>query len=143
MRGRNIQVEAKSLSSNSGSPETPCSVPSLNSIYKHPQIVMPPCTTRNSNQEEDPVEEVETDSPSTSGGLFGTPVRPIPPETFPSTLYDALPNLAKAFGQLADSLNNTRKPSIQARVRELDQFNGSDTRKLYPFLTQCLLNFHD
>ena len=30
MRGHNIQVEAKSLSSNSGSPETPCSVLSLN-----------------------------------------------------------------------------------------------------------------
>ena len=57
--------------------------------------------------------------------------------------YDALPDLAKAFGQLADSLNNARKPSVQARVREPDQFDGSDTRKLQPFLTQCLLNFRD
>ena len=57
--------------------------------------------------------------------------------------YNALPDLAKAFSQLADSLNNTRKPSVQARVREPDQFDGLDTRKLQPFLTQCLLNFCD
>ena len=76
-------------------------------------------------------------------GLLGTPVGPVPPEVTPSTPYDALPNLAKAFGQLADSLNNARKPSVQARVREPDQFDGSDTRKLQPFLTQCLLNFRD
>ena len=57
--------------------------------------------------------------------------------------YDALPDLTKAFGQLADSLNNTRKPSVQAQVREPDQFDRSDTCKLQPFLTQCLLNFCD
>ena len=44
---------------------------------------------------------------------------------------------------MADSLNNTRKLSVQAQVREPDQFDGSDTRKLQSFLTQCLLNFHD
>ena len=44
---------------------------------------------------------------------------------------------------MADSLNNARKPSVQARVREPDQFDGSDTRKLQLFLTQCLLNFCD
>ena len=99
-------------------------------------------TTRNSNREEDLI-EVETDSQTTSAGLLGTPVGPVPPETTPSTPHDALPDLAKAFGQLADSLNNTRKPSIQARVRELDQLNSSDTCKLQLFLTQCLLNFHN
>ena len=103
---------------------------------------MPPRPTRNSNREDDLVEEVESDSQTTSTGLLGTPVGPVPPEVTPGTLYDALP-LAKAFGQLADSLNNTRKPSVQARVREPDQFDGSDTRKLQPFLTQCLLNFHN
>ena len=104
---------------------------------------MPPCTTRNFNWEEDLVKEVETDPPSTSEGLLGILIRPIPPEIAPSTPYDALPNLAKAFGQLADSLNNTRKPCLQAQVREPDQFDGSDTRKLQPFLTQCLLNFRN
>ena len=68
---------------------------------------MPPCPTRNSNGEEDLVEEVESGSQTTSTGLLGTPVGPVPPEVTPSTLYDALPDLTKAFGQLADSLNNT------------------------------------
>ena len=104
---------------------------------------MPPRPTRNSNWEEDLAEEVESDSQTTSMGLLGTPVGPVPPEVTPGTLYDALPDLAKAFGQLADSLNNARKPSVQARVREPDQFDGSDTHKLQPFLTQCLLNFRD
>ena len=104
---------------------------------------MPPRATRNSNREDLPIEELEADSPSISAGLLGTPARSVPPETFPSTPYEASPDLAKAFGQLADSLNNIRKPSVQARVRELDQFDGSDTRKLQPFLTQCLLNFRD
>ena len=102
---------------------------------------MPPRPTRNSNQEDDLIEEVESDSQTTSMGLIGTPVGPVPPEVTPGTPYDALPDLAKAFGQLADSLNNTRKPSVQARVREPDQFDGSDIHKLQPFLTQCLLNF--
>ena len=104
---------------------------------------MPPHPTQNSNQEEGLAEEVESDSQTTSTGLLGTPVGPVPPEVTPSTPYNALPNLAKAFGQLADSLNNTRKPSVQARVREPDQFDGSDTHKLQPFLTQCLLNFRN
>ena len=104
---------------------------------------MPPLPTQNSNWEDDLVKEVESDSQTTSTGLLGTPVGPVPPEVTPGTPYDALPDLAKAFGQLADSLNNTRKPSVQARVREPDQFDGSDTRKLQPFLTQCLLEFRN
>ena len=75
---------------------------------------MPPHPTRNSNREEDLAEEVESDSQTTSTGLLGTPVGPVPLEVTPGTPYDALPDLAKAFGQLADSLNNTRKPSVQA-----------------------------
>ena len=108
-----------------------------------PQITMPPRPTRNSNWEEDLVEEVESDSQTTSTGLLGTPVSPVPPEITPSTPYNALPDLAKAFRQLADSLNNTMKLSVQAWVREPDQFNESDTHKLQLFLTQCLLNFCD
>ena len=100
-----------------------------------PQIAIPPHPTQNSNWEEDLAEEVESDSQTTSMGLLGTLVSPVPLEVTPGTPYDALPNLAKAFGQLAASLYNTRKPSVQARVREPDQFNGSDTRKLQPFLT--------
>ena len=104
---------------------------------------MPPRPTRNSNREDYLTEEVESDSQTTSTGLLGTPVSPVPLEVTPGTPYNVLPNLTKAFGQLAYSLNNTRKPSVQARIREPDQFNRSDTCKLQPFLTQCLLNFHD
>ena len=40
-------------------------------MNSHPQIVIPPRATRSSNQEEDPpVREVETDSPSTSAGCW-------------------------------------------------------------------------
>ena len=75
---------------------------------------MPPHPTQNSNREEDLVEEVKSGSQATSTGLLGTPVGPVPPETTPGTPHDALPDLAKAFGQLANSLNNTRKLSVQA-----------------------------
>ena len=34
-------------------------------------------------------------------------------------------------------------PSAGSKVREPDQFNGSDLRKLWSFLFQCQLNFHD
>ena len=103
---------------------------------------MPPHPTQNSNREDNLIKEVESDSQTTSTGLLGTLVGPVPLEVTPSTPYDALPNLMKAFSQLANSLNNTRKPSVQAQVRELDQFNGSDTHKLQPFLTQCLLCYY-
>ena len=89
-------------------------------MNSRPQIAMPPRPTRNSNREEDLAEEVESDSQTTSTGLLGTPVGPVPPEVTPGTPYNALPDLAKAFSQLADSLNNTRKLSVQARVREPD-----------------------
>ena len=75
---------------------------------------MPPRPTRNSNREEDLAKEVESDSQTTSTGLLGTAVGPVPPEVTPGTPYDVLPDLSKAFGQLANSLNNTRKPSVQA-----------------------------
>ena len=75
---------------------------------------MPPCPTQNSNREEDLAEEVESESQTASTGLLGTPVGPVPLEVTPGTPYDALPDLAKAFGQLADSLNNARKPSVEA-----------------------------
>ena len=72
---------------------------------------MPPRPTRNSNREDDLIEEVESNSQTTSMGLLGTLVGPVPPEVTPGTPYNALPDLTKAFSQLADSLN---KPSVQA-----------------------------
>ena len=62
---------------------------------------MPPRPTQNSNREDDLIEEVESGSQTTSTGLLGTPVGPVPPEVTPGTPYDTLPDLAKAFGQLA------------------------------------------
>ena len=67
-------------------------------------------------------------------------------EDSPSTsviMSDDQPALAQAFNQLADGLLNTKRTLTFARVREPDPFNGSDTQKLQPFLTQCFLNFWD
>ena len=88
---------------------------------------MPPCPTRNSNWTEDSlVEEVIDDAPIPSARLMETLVRVKPPEPYPSTLYNVLPDLTQALGQLADSLNSFKKPFVQAQVRELDQFDSSD-----------------
>ena len=81
-------------------------------------------------QETPPVDEVIVDAPSTSSGTMETPAGLTPLILYPGTLYNVLPNLTQAFIQLADSLNSSKKPSIQAQVRELDQFNDSDTCKL-------------
>ena len=94
---------------------------------------MPPRQTRNSalvgetpaDTEGDPVTAIE-DSPSTS-----------------IIMSDDQPALARAFNQLADGLLNTKRTPTFARVWEPDPFNGPDTQKLQPFLTQCLLNFRD
>ena len=74
----------------------------------------------------------------------GDPVTAI--EDSPSTsviMSDDQPALARAFNRLADRLLNTKRTPTFTRVWEPDPFNGSDTRKLQPFLTQCFLNFQD
>ena len=94
---------------------------------------MPPCQTRNSalaaktpaDTEGDPVTAIK-DSPSTS-----------------VIMSDDQPALARAFNRLADGLLNTKRTPTFARVQEPNLFNGSDTQKLQPFLTQCFLNFRD
>ena len=53
------------------------------------------------------------------------------------------PALARAFNRLANGLLNTKRTPTFAQVQEPDPFNGSDTRKLQPFLTQCFLDFWD
>ena len=58
-------------------------------------------------------------------------------------MSDDQPALPRAFNRLADGLLNTRRMPTFARVWEPDPFNGSDTQKLQPFLTQCFLNFQD
>ena len=53
------------------------------------------------------------------------------------------PMLPRAFNRLADGLLNTKRTPTFARVWEPDPFDGLDTQKLQPFLTQCFLNFWD
>ena len=58
---------------------------------------------------------------------------------------DALTQLASAIQSLARS-SHRRPPSDstpRTKVREPDQFDGSDPRKLRVFLVQCELNFQD
>ena len=92
---------------------------------------MPPRQTQNSaltgetpaDTEGDPVTVIE-DSPSTS-----------------VVMSDDQPMLAQAFNWLADRLLNTKRTPAFARVREPDPFDGLDTQKLQPFLTQCFLYY--
>ena len=58
-------------------------------------------------------------------------------------MSDDQPALARAFNWLANGLLNTKRTQTFARVREPNPFDGSDTQKLQPFLTQCFLNFQD
>ena len=81
--------------------------------------------------------------------LTGTPARNPSSSTVlpPGTTSNA--DLASAMALLAQLMaksNSTpvsKAPSSGSRVREPDQFDGSDPRKLRPFLFQCQLNFHD
>ena len=91
---------------------------------------MSPCPTRNSNQEEGLPVNIIVDAPSTSSGTIETLAKPMPLVLHPSNSYDVLPDLAQAFNQLTDSLTSSKKYSIQAQVRELNQFDSSDTYKL-------------
>ena len=94
---------------------------------------MPPHQTRNSalagktptDTEGNPITTIE-DSPSTS-----------------IIMSDDQPALARAFNQLANGLLNTKRTLTFARVQDPNPFDGSDTQKLQPFLTQCFLNFRD
>ena len=54
------------------------------------------------------------------------------------------PTLADAIAMLANTLQNPREtPVAPSKVREPDQFDGSDSRKLRAFLMQLELNFND
>jgi hypothetical protein len=56
---------------------------------------------------------------------------------------DHVPNLAEAITLLAGSLGAPKQSSARTKTREPDTFDGSDSRKLQPFLLQCHLNFRD
>jgi hypothetical protein len=63
----------------------------------------------------------------------------------PGTAQDEdAPNLANAIVLLANTLQQPREPSsVSSKVREPDQFDGQDPRKLRTFLMQLELNFND
>jgi hypothetical protein len=54
---------------------------------------------------------------------------------------DHVPNLVEAITLLAGSLGAPKCSSARTKTREPDTFDGSDSRKLQPFLLQCHLNF--
>jgi Ty3 transposon capsid-like protein len=54
-----------------------------------------------------------------------------------------LSELTQALTLLANSIGAPKVSKARTKVREPDPFDGSDTRKLQPFLVQCQLNFHD
>ena len=80
-------------------------------------------------------------------------MREIPPSDPPSpgssnlgegSYYEApTGDLAATLTLLAQSLSVPKKNSEQTKVQEPDVFDGSDTRKLQPFLVQCILNFRN
>ena len=55
--------------------------------------------------------------------------------------HDLRGDLANAIAALANSVARPR--TQHSKVREPDQFDGSDSRKLRSFLVQCQLNFND
>ena len=52
------------------------------------------------------------------------------------------PNLADAIHDFAQTVRENQGSGNGSKVRELDVFDGSDTRKLRAFLVQCQLNFN-
>ena len=52
-------------------------------------------------------------------------------------------DLAAAIMLLSKSLSSPKKSTTQTKVCKLDVFDGSNTRKIQPFLVQCTLNFHN
>ena len=74
----------------------------------------------------------------------GNPVTTIEESSRTSIIMsDDQPTLARAFNRLANGLLNTRRTPTFAQVQEPIPFDGSDTRKLQSFLTQCFFNFRD
>jgi hypothetical protein len=68
-----------------------------------------------------------------------------PDEERPETPDEDVPNLANAITLLAQTLRHPRDApqTIPSKVREPDQFDGQDSRKLRAFLVQLAINFQD
>jgi Domain of unknown function (DUF4939) len=83
---------------------------------------------------EDPADPQDQPDPEGS-----PPLESVPEETPPPLDSE----LARVLTLLANSIGAPKVSKAQTKVREPDPFDGSDTRKLQPFLVQCQLNFRD
>ena len=108
-----------------------------------------PIQLHDPNPKPDPVHQPEdiTDGEWT---LTSDPAQNLDPSTMvppPGTTSNL--DLASALALLAQSMAKSNlvpvpaAPSSGSKVREPDQFDGSDPRKLWSFLFQCQLNFRD
>ena len=100
------------------------------------QATKTPTATTSSNQ------EAQATGQAT---IIELPPSPPPGSMSPQVDFnEAQPtDLAAAITLLTQSLSSPKKSAAWTKVHELDVFNGSDTRKLQPFLVQCTLNFHN
>ena len=101
------------------------------------------------NPEPNPVHRPEdiTDGEQTP---TGNPARnPDPSTMVPPPGMTSTSDLASALALLAQSMAKSNSaptpaaPSSGSKVRDPDQFDGSDPRKLWSFLFQCQLNFRN
>jgi Domain of unknown function (DUF4939) len=76
------------------------------------------------------------DQPNPEGS---PPLQSVPKETPPPPDSE----LVRALTLLANSIGAPKVSKARTKVRKPDPFDGSNTRKLQPFLVQCQLNFHD
>jgi Retrotransposon gag protein len=83
---------------------------------------------------EDPADPQDQPNPEGS-----PPLESVPEETLPPPYSE----LARALTLLANSIGALKVSKARTKVHEPDPFDGSDTRKLQPFLVQCQLNFRD
>jgi hypothetical protein len=83
---------------------------------------------------EDPADLQDQPDPEGSPPLESVPEEtPPPPDS----------ELMQPLTLLANSIRAPKVSKVRTKVCELDPFDGSDTRKLQPFLVQCQLNFCD
>jgi Ty3 transposon capsid-like protein len=83
---------------------------------------------------EDPADP--QDQPDLEGS---SPLESVPEETLPPPDLE----LVWALTLLANSIGALKVSKARTNIHEPDPFDGSDTRKLQPFLVQCQLNFCD
>jgi hypothetical protein len=91
----------------------------------------------------DPPDDQDPPDPDQNGNNDDPPDPPDPdPDEEEDEEDDAeQPNLARALNRMTNTFCGIK--SQQSKVREPDPFDGTDSRKLWTWLVQCQLNFHD